>query len=291
MEASAFVTCFLDCAGLVQVVSSPSLHPWQEDLIPAGLRQRFAQVLAEQSPGLFIDPNCKWLFFFGATRFELLSHSRVRTDPSTGFRDSKETRNSQPGPKFSEARARTLESQPIRLKRTLSNETCLAKRRRSGVQSPIESEDVMSILGGPTIKNENGINTGDEEESDDADQYVGAGIMLEAIRIDDDTKIWDIIDTRLKLMKQDACRKIAKDWIRDIEPRKQSKYPYNGGTSRQHSMRLYGDKNAGEFTTPPWWCSTQGWEEGIGCRHREPDHQKKAGKAVLSSVLFRLLII
>ncbi|KAL8794909.1 MAG: hypothetical protein Q9195_002621 [Heterodermia aff. obscurata] len=146
----------------------------------------------------------------------------------------------------------------------------------------------MSTPGGPTIKDEDCIDTGDEEEPETSDECVGAGIILEDIRVDDDAKIWDHIDVLLKQMKQDACRKIAKEWIKVVEPRKQTKFPYNGGVRKVESVTLYGDKNPGEFTAPPWWCSTQGWDAGIGCRHKEPDHQKKSGNAVLSS---RLILV
>ena len=158
------------------------------------------------------------------------------------------------------------------------------------MQPPSEPEDVMSTPGGPTIKDESGTDTGNEEEPDDTDECIGVGIIVEDIRIDDDAKILDTIDVRLKQMNQNACKTIAKEWIKAIEPRKQSKHPYNGGASKAESISLYGDKNPGEFTKPPWWCSTQGWKTGEGCRHKEPDHQKKAGNAVSSSVLFSLLI-
>ena len=146
-------------------------------------------------------------------------------------------------------------------------------------------------LGSPIIKDERGADTGDEEDLDDDAEFVGAGIIVEDIRIDDDAKVWDVIDTRLKQMKQDACKIIAKEWIKAIEPRKQSKFPYNGGASRAESLRLHGPDCPGELTRPPWWCSALGWQEGEGCRHKEPDHQKKAGNPVSSSVLFNLLII
>ena len=289
MQASAFVTCFLDRTGFVQVVSSPLLQPRQEDLIPDRFRQRFARVLAEQNAGFLIDPTCKFVLL--ANRFDIRSYGRVKIDHWTDFRDSKGFRNSQRGSKCSEARARTLESQPFRSKRTLSNETFLAKRRKPGVQPSTEPEDVMSTLDDPTIKNESDTDRGDEEEPDDTDEYVGAGIILEDIRIDDNVRISNIIDARLKQMRQDSCKKIAKEWIKAVEPRKQTKYPYNGGSSKEQSVSLYGKTNPGEFTRPPWWCSTQGWKEGEGCRHKEPDHQKKAGSVVSSYVLFSLLII
>ena len=165
------------------------------------------------------------------------------------------------------------------------------KRRKLGVQPPSEPGDVMSTLDDPAIKDESDTDRGDEEEPDDTDEYVGAGIILEGIRIDDDVKIWNIIDAWLNQMRQDFCKKIAKEWIKAVEPRKQTKYPYNGGHGKKEPASLNGENNPGESTRPPWWCSTQGWKEGEGCRHKEPDHQKKAGSVVSSCVLPSLLII
>lgn len=173
----------------------------------------------------------------------------------------------------------------------MSSETCLAKRKKSGVQPTSEPEDVMSTLSDPSIKDESGTDAGDEQQPDDTDEYVGAGIILEDIRIDDEARIWNVIDARLKQMQQDACKKIAKEWIKFVEPGKQTKHPYNGGPSKEESIKLYGDKNQGELTKPSWWCSTEGWKEGAGCRHKEPDHQKRSGNAVSPSAPFTLLII
>ena len=149
----------------------------------------------------------------------------------------------------------------------------------------------MSTLSGMNIKDESGTDAVDEEKPHDIDEYVGETIILEDIRIDDDTGIWYVIDVRLKQMHQDACKMIAKEWIKFVEPQKQSKHPYNGGSRKQESIRLHGKKNQGELTKPSWWCSTEGWKEGTGCRHKEPDHLKKSGNAVSPSVPFTLLII
>ena len=130
-----------------------------------------------------------------------------------------------------------------------------------------------------------------EDEQDDFEEYVGAGSVSETVRIDDDDKVWDVIETRLKQMQQDACKKVAKAWIKAKEPRKQSRYPYNGGGTKEESQRLHGDDNPGELSKPPWWCSTEGWQHGEGCRHKEPDHLKKAGNVNTPSTLIGLLII
>lgn len=182
-------------------------------------------------------------------------------------------------------RAKRTEKQLLRHKRTLSMEACPVKRRKSAIQD----FDEPAIVDNAAIKDE--ASTDDEEEPDDVDDFVGAGIVSEDIRIDDSDKVWEVIETRLKQMQQEACKKIARAWVKAKEPQKQTKYPYNGGSTKEEAKRLYGEKNQGELTKPPWWCSTQGWQRGEGCRHKEPDHQKKAGNVDLPPNLFRLLII
>lgn len=78
------------------------------------------------------------------------------------------------------------------------------------------------------------------------------------------------VDILLRRLQQDGCQMLAKGWIRAIEPRKQFKYPYNGGKLKDESIKLYGSANPGALTRPPWWPAE-------GCRHREPDHVRKEG--------------
>jgi hypothetical protein len=58
------------------------------------------------------------------------------------------------------------------------------------------------------------------------------------------------------MIQQLACKQIAKAWIKVCEPKKQSHYPYRGGTP----------------TAPPWWPLTS--------RHKEPYHLKKEGELI-----------
>ncbi|AOW06701.1 hypothetical protein B0I73DRAFT_132247 [Yarrowia lipolytica] len=55
----------------------------------------------------------------------------------------------------------------------------------------------------------------------------------------------------LFLLQQETCKNIARTWIKFIEPKKQSKYPYKRGSC----------------TAPPWWPR--------GVTHKEPDHLQK----------------
>jgi hypothetical protein len=71
--------------------------------------------------------------------------------------------------------------------------------------------------------------------------------------------------SRFQQMQQIPCKAIAKDWIKAVEPKKQAKYPYNGGKSGKNPVNGQED-----LYRPPWWPSE-------GCPHREPDHIKKDG--------------
>lgn len=55
----------------------------------------------------------------------------------------------------------------------------------------------------------------------------------------------------LYLLQQETCKNIARTWIKFIEPKKQSKYPYKRGME----------------TAPPWWPRN--------VTHKEPDHLQK----------------
>ena len=77
------------------------------------------------------------------------------------------------------------------------------------------------------------------------------------------------------LIGQLGCKDIAKAWIKACHPQKQSKNPYNGGPTRRRSERFHNFQGA--LTAPSYWPQQRGWETGKGCRHKEPDHIKRAG--------------
>ena len=60
-------------------------------------------------------------------------------------------------------------------------------------------------------------------------------------------------ESRFNTAQQSACKLIAKNWIKIIEPKKQVKFPYNGG----------------DASKPAWWPAT--------VKHKEPDHLNKQG--------------
>jgi|SRR3569833_1184438 len=81
-----------------------------------------------------------------------------------------------------------------------------------------------------------------------------------SIQIGDDKAVWDIYDQRFRNLQQSACKLIAKAWVKLIEPKKQSNYPYTG------------DK------IPDWWPKPWGSGKAELVRHKEPDHLHKHGE-------------
>lgn len=81
--------------------------------------------------------------------------------------------------------------------------------------------------------------------------------------------------TAFKMLGQLGCKDIGKAWIKMGHPKKQSTHPYNGGNTKEESYRRFGFEGA--LKTPIYWPPWEGWQDGKGCRHREPDHIKKPG--------------
>lgn len=78
------------------------------------------------------------------------------------------------------------------------------------------------------------------------------------IDLTDSVALNSYLSACLFLLQQETCKNIARTWIRHIEPRKQSRYPYKRGRQTQ----------------PPWWP-----KEGV--QHREPDHLQKEERIAL----------
>lgn len=68
----------------------------------------------------------------------------------------------------------------------------------------------------------------------------------------------------LMALQQTACKTIAKAWIKSVEPKKQSRFPYMGG----------------ERSRPAWWPTS--------VRHKEPDHLKKGERLELMTAVLQL---
>jgi len=66
-------------------------------------------------------------------------------------------------------------------------------------------------------------------------------------------EVTTFLETRFRQLQQLCCKIVAKAWIKVIEPKKQTRYPYNRG----------------EESKPEWWPND--------VRHKEPDHLMKPG--------------
>ncbi|CCG82389.1 Ydr124wp-like protein [Taphrina deformans PYCC 5710] len=83
------------------------------------------------------------------------------------------------------------------------------------------------------------------------------------LTIGDHEEVTGFLETRFRQLQQLVCKIVAKAWIKVIEPKKQTRYPYNKG----------------EDSKPAWW------PEDV--RHKEPDHLKKIERITLLMTMLR----
>jgi hypothetical protein len=79
-------------------------------------------------------------------------------------------------------------------------------------------------------------------------------LQFKPLRLADYDAVTTFYMTRLRQMQQLMCKVVAKAWIKVIEPKKQSNFPYNRG----------------DESKPSWWPRD--------VRHKEPDHLMKPGE-------------
>lgn len=95
----------------------------------------------------------------------------------------------------------------------------------------------------------------DDEDPDKTlvdEDDVGTPPPAHSLTLEQD-KLDEYYTDRFAAMQQNTCKMIVKHWIKIIEPKKQIRYPYNGG----------------EESKPQWWPQS--------IKHREPDHLSKSG--------------
>lgn len=254
-----FAKCSVDSDGNLTVDTSESLQSRLGELEQffAPFHNKFLQIVTERDTAEHID--------------------RHAHDVDNGTLAGCVTKS----PLAHEASAKTCSSKN---KRPASNDTFQTKRRKSctdELSHPVPSSTVVGLKKGDNSKGS------DDDENSDFEELVDTQYSPTSIRIDNAVAIERCIDNQLKHMKQVGCRVVAKAWIKAKEPRKQTKYPYNGGDRKKEASGIYGNENTGELTKPPWWPSTEGWQRGEGCRHKEPDHLKKAERLILLKHLLR----
>lgn len=84
-----------------------------------------------------------------------------------------------------------------------------------------------------------------------------------ALTIGDHAEVTAFLETRFRQLQQLVCKIVAKAWIKVIEPKKQTRYPYNKG----------------EESKPVWWPPE--------VRHKEPDHLMKPERINLLMTMLR----
>lgn len=85
------------------------------------------------------------------------------------------------------------------------------------------------------------------------------------LTIGDSGEVNQFYTQRFKDLQQGACKYIAKAFVKIMEPKKQTNFPYTGGNDK----------------APAWWPPRPDEKDTTGkkgCRHREPDHLYKGGK-------------
>lgn len=87
-----------------------------------------------------------------------------------------------------------------------------------------------------------------------ASEFDGISQDYQQLAIGDRDAVTTFYMTRLRQMQQLMCKVVAKAWIKVIEPKKQSNFPYNRG----------------DESKPNWWPAD--------VRHKEPDHLMKPGE-------------
>lgn len=118
--------------------------------------------------------------------------------------------------------------------------------------------------------------------SDDGSTPGEAPMTFRSVRIGDEKAVQHYFNDACEAMQQLATKWILKQWIKAVEPNKQSTFPYSENSKR--SVKQKGSDgapvdNAKPRFRPSWWPP----EEQM--RHKEPDHLKKNG--MLPLVLLR----
>ncbi|KAL6401203.1 hypothetical protein AUP68_16932 [Ilyonectria robusta] len=97
---------------------------------------------------------------------------------------------------------------------------------------------------------------------DDEHAPLVVSVPSKGIKIGESQDVWNFYEQRFTNCQQAACKLIAKAWVKAIEPKKQSTYPYTGGDDK----------------APKWWPKPWGLTREDKVRHKEPDHLYKRGQ-------------
>lgn len=115
----------------------------------------------------------------------------------------------------------------------------------------IETETTPGKKRRPTVKRN--VRRSGSSSGESNDVVLQEEVEYKGLDITNEEEVNTFFETRLRQMQQLVCKVVAKCWIKVIEPKKQSNFPYNRG----------------EESKPSWWPAN--------ARHKEPDHLMKPG--------------
>jgi Protein of unknown function (DUF2841) len=130
-------------------------------------------------------------------------------------------------------------------------ESSLAKMNRREGHGLKRRRSSADFYGAPTAMERSSSDPGDDSDSgahDDTNPNTKILYLANTEVVD------QFFETRFKQLQQLVCKVVAKAWIKVIEPKKQTNFPYNKGNDKK----------------PPWWPDD--------VKHKEPDHLMKPGE-------------
>jgi hypothetical protein len=115
------------------------------------------------------------------------------------------------------------------------------------------------------------------DEEDDDDHWENQGNTQITVHIAHQDEVVHFLRVRFTQIQQLATKVIAKAWIKAICPKKQANFPYVDSNPRpEQSQKRRRPRHDGDPRIPKFWPTEL-------CRHKEPDHTRKAGKYLFSS--------
>ncbi|KAJ2907228.1 uncharacterized protein MKZ38_006522 [Zalerion maritima] len=109
---------------------------------------------------------------------------------------------------------------------------------------------------------------------DDDDSPMPVVAAKREIQIGKKEEVLEYYAQQFRNLQQTACKLIAKAWVKQVEPKKQSVHPYTGAESK----------------APDWWPKAWGPTKDEKVRHKEPDHLYKRERVHLLCHILRLVV-
>ena len=135
-----------------------------------------------------------------------------------------------------------------------------------------------------SLKTPSSDDNGDDEETEEGEEdgmLALPGRTMRTTSIGDLNGLNKFYKNRFWVIKQKACREIAKAWVKTIHPKKQATNPYNGGREANKLCLNKKSQEAHELRKPKWWPNHP------DCPHVEPDHQQRPGRIILLQTILK----